>query len=225
MPDVGDVATLTLTIVPTNGPADATTTATITEVKRDGAVALPNPTTTPNVGRDTWTASLPLTAAGEWQIKWTVTGKGAGVQYDTVIALEPPTGRSYATVADLANWLGTEPPNGSRRRLIRASGDLDALLIGAVYTVDTADLPTDATVKAALRDAACAQVEWWNVNGDPDGTGASSDYDDVSIGSVKLSRRGRSSGSSSSGSGDWAPRALRVLAAAGLLTTRVWSYG
>jgi hypothetical protein len=74
---------------------------------------------------------------------------------------------SYATVDDLRDWLWDEPPNDADRQLSNASRVIDSALFGAIYTTDpTTHLPTDALIIAALRDATCAQVEWWLETGD-----------------------------------------------------------
>jgi len=68
--------------------------------------------------------------------------------------------RAYATADDLAAWLGRDAPADADRLLARAS----ALLDGVVYVsfaVDESGLPCDVEAAAALRDAACAQVEFW----------------------------------------------------------------
>ena len=108
MPDVGDTATLTLTVAPFDGSTAATAvatspagvTATLTPVKTDGGA--------------TWTAQLPLTAAGAWQVVWTVTGAGGGVATDTVYALPvggPAKPDTYATLGDMLLYLGKPPPD------------------------------------------------------------------------------------------------------------------
>lgn len=80
----------------------------------------------------------------------------------------------YATPNDLAAWLaGAAPADPEATRLLnRASEVIDWTLIGSVYAVDTNGMPTD-TVKIipALRDAVCAQVEYWLDNGDEIGAG------------------------------------------------------
>ena len=112
---------------------------------------------------------------------------------------------AYATTAELAAWLGTDAPEDSERLLRRASELLDATVYGA-YAVDAATgLPADSGAAAALRDAACAQVEFWAEVGeahDLDG-GAGSQ---VSIGGLAMQRPGRLSG-----------RALDLLRTAGLM--------
>ena len=67
---------------------------------------------------------------------------------------------AYATVAELTEFTGTQAPAQAIRLLTRASEVLDDHVITR-YDVDTDGLPTDSDTAAALRDAACAQVEYW----------------------------------------------------------------
>ncbi|MFE1770272.1 hypothetical protein [Streptomyces sp. NPDC059008] len=130
-------------------------------------------------------------------------------------------GRAYATPEQLAAWIGEPAPEGAERLLARASEDIDSALLTAVYPVDEDGDPLDERIRAALRDAVCAQVECQLAAGD-DGTGAAGQWDSVSIGPVSLSgRAGRSAGSSGV---DLAPRADRVLRRAGLEPGRVFAW-
>jgi hypothetical protein len=186
--DTGDVATLTLTVTPSAGD----TTATVLATSPTGTTS--TPTASPNGDRSVWTALLPLTSPGTWVAVWTVTGTGAGVEQRDEITARPvlpvsTTGqRVYATTADLANYLEAAPPEGARRLLRRASRRVDDALLTALYDVDTAGMPTDPLVITALRDATCAQVEYWATSGADPG-GADAVYDEVAIGSARLSRR------------------------------------
>ncbi|MER6196762.1 hypothetical protein ABT234_05195 [Streptomyces sp. NPDC001586] len=130
-------------------------------------------------------------------------------------------GRVYATPEALAMWMGRPAPDDDAARLLaRASEDVDAALLTAVYDVDDDGDPTDPQIVAALAAAACAQAEFWLASGD-DGTGAAAQWDSASIGPVALS--GRRPGGPSPVSGvDLAPRAYRALRAAGLLPGVIW---
>ncbi|MFD8948990.1 hypothetical protein ACFV0B_09075 [Streptomyces xanthophaeus] len=128
--------------------------------------------------------------------------------------------RVYATPEQLAMWMGRPAPDGDAARLLaRASEDVDAALLTAVYDVDADGDPTDPQIVAALSSAACAQAEFWLASGD-DGTGASSQWDSVSIGPVALN--GRRPGPSAASGLDLAPRAYRALHTAGLLPGAIW---
>lgn len=84
--DVGDIAVFTLTV----DPFDGTTAATVLVKAPDGTEAPAAPT--PSGGGATWTVQVPLTAAGRWYVGWTVTGTGAGTQWDNADAdpVPPP---------------------------------------------------------------------------------------------------------------------------------------
>ena len=166
MPDVGEDATLTLTV----SPHDGTTSASVGVVSPAGAASSLTPVSAD--GGASWTAYLPLVEAGAWQVRWEVTGQGSGVETDTVYAFAPVTGRTYATLSDLASWLGEVPPDNAGRLLLTATRRVDLALVGAVYPVDDDSMPTDLVAIAALRDAVCAQVAWWNETGDTTGSGA-----------------------------------------------------
>jgi hypothetical protein len=184
--DVGDVATLTLTVTPSAGD----TTATVLVTSPTGATSASG--ATPNGDRSMWTALVPLTSAGTWVARWTVTGTGAGVEQRDELTVRPhlpaPGARVYATTVDLANYLEAAPPAGARRLLVRASRRVDRALLTAVYDVDEHELPTDPRIAAALRDATCAQVEYWATTGlDPGG--ADEVYGEVAIGTARMGRR------------------------------------
>ncbi|MFE6764357.1 hypothetical protein [Streptomyces sp. NPDC057689] len=128
-------------------------------------------------------------------------------------------GRVYATPEQLATYTGAPAPEGVERLLARASEDVDAALLTAVYAVDDDGDPTDPAVVAALAAAVCAQVEWQLATGD-DGTGSAGVWDSVSIGPVSLS--GRTAGPPAASGVDLAPRAHRALRGAGLLPGVIW---
>lgn len=113
---------------------------------------------------------------------------------------------AYATVSDLESFIGGEAPDGVARLLERASEVIDGV-VRAPFDVDTTtDLPTDSTVAAALRDATCAQIEFWAEVGeehDIDGSAGKS----MSIGQLNISELPPV----------LAPRARRALSNAGLM--------
>lgn len=223
MYDVGDDATATLTVT----PYDDTTEAVAVATSPSGDEVSGGATTTD--GGHTWTATLPLTEPGEWRLRWEVTGTGGGVQYDRIYAFTPASAEpAYATPSDLAAWLRAEPPATVDVLLPAAKRRLDWALIGAYYPVDDDGLPTDAAIAAALRDASCAQVAWWDEQGDTTGQGTGGDWADVSIGKLRLSRTATSSGSASSQTRQpqLAPEAARILQTAGLYPINgVWVWG
>jgi hypothetical protein len=208
--DVGDIATLTLTVA----PSGVDTSATVTVTSPTGVVT--SPTTTPNGDRSIWTAQLPLTLPGEYLIRWVVTGTGAGAEQSAVTArpalpVVVAGPHVYATTADLANFLEKAPPANARRLLWQASRDVERATKTAIYDVDDNGFPTDTAVKAAMRDAVCAQVEWWGETGDS--LGAGGQWSSVKIGSVALDGRAAASGTG----GELTPNAVTFLENAGLL--------
>jgi hypothetical protein len=113
---------------------------------------------------------------------------------------------AYATSADLAAWLGGEAPADAARQLARASQLLDACVYGTFLIDSQTELPVDAHVAAALRDAACAQVEFWlEVGEEHDIDGGA--HRKVSVGGLAYERPAR-----------LADRALDVLRNAGLMS-------
>lgn len=114
----------------------------------------------------------------------------------------------YASVADLIAFTAagtldaiTEPA----RQLTRASELLDAT-VRIPFTVDAdTDLPTDTDVAAAMRDACCAQVEFWAETGE--------EHDVDGLASTTYSVTGYSGKRPT----ELAPRAFRILHGAGLL--------
>lgn len=126
--------------------------------------------------------------------------------------------RIYATPEQLTAWTGKAAPPDADRLLARASEDVDDALLAAVYTTDSAGMPTEPAVVAALADAVCAQVEYQLAAGS-DGTGADDRWDSVSIGPVAMSGR---RGARPPGAVDLAPRAHRALTRAGLLPGVIW---
>lgn len=114
----------------------------------------------------------------------------------------------HATTDDLTAWLPEDVtvPSDAARLLERASLVVDDA-VTAPYLVDTERVPTETRIADALRDATCAQVEWWIETGDVLGL---DDFHSVSIGSVTLAR------SESKSRRRLAPDAQLILANAGL---------
>jgi hypothetical protein len=133
-------------------------------------------------------------------------------------------GRVYATLDELAAYLGAPVPDDAERLLVRASEDIDAALITAVYVIDECGYPAAARIRAALTNAVCAQVEYWLATGQ-DGTGAGELWDSVSIGPVSLSGRTAPATPPVVGGVELAPRAYRTLHRARLLPGHVFAPG
>jgi len=135
--------------------------------------------------------------------------------------------RVYATHQDLINYTQgftfTVPAEPESTRLrTRASEMVDEALLTAVYDTDpTTKLPTDPEVAAAMRDAMCAQVVWWDETGDEQG--AMGQYSTVSIGSVALGR-GSSPAGAVGGGRTLGPPAATHLRLAGLTPGAVTAF-
>jgi hypothetical protein len=116
--------------------------------------------------------------------------------------------RVYATPADLTNYAGPNVvDDDSPRLLARASELVDSQLLAAVYDTDADGYPVDVKVRATLRDATCAVVEWWQDTGDS--TGAGAQFTESQIGTLRLKR--------TTPPPDLPPAAARILTTAGLL--------
>jgi hypothetical protein len=105
MPDVGDLATATLTVT----PSDGTTAAALTLNAPDGTDSQPSASTADSGA--TWTAIVTYDQAGWWLLTWTVTGTGAGVEHQRVFVPEPPTagGAPAYTTPELVKESLNEP--------------------------------------------------------------------------------------------------------------------
>lgn len=118
MPDLGDIATATLTVSPFGG----TTSATLVVTAPDGTTTSPTPTTAD--GGATWTATITYSQAGWYLLKWTVTGTGAGVQYQQVhvagAPLVPLTTPLVATLEEFKGWLKYGTSNADDERMLVA---------------------------------------------------------------------------------------------------------
>lgn len=106
--------------------------------------------------------------------------------------------RVYADRAALVDYapadvtVPAEPE--ATRMLTRASEEVDTVLLSAVYDTDDNGMPTDPDVIEALKNATCMQVVWWLQNPGTE-SGQAMQYQDISIGSVRLSRGAGSNGS------------------------------
>lgn len=105
------------------------------------------------------------------------------------------------------------------RLLTSASKEVSLATRTALYEADSDGYPTDVKIRAAFTAATCAQALWWALN-EGEETGTSDEYDSVSIGSVRLSKKsssgGRDAGLPVGGSGRLAAQAATELALAGL---------
>lgn len=123
----------------------------------------------------------------------------------------------YAVAADVIAYCSTLAPPPAEpeidRLILRACDLLDAHLIGTQYDVDTNGNPTDTvTVIPALRNAVCAQVEWWLSSNDE--LGELDQYQSTTVEGVTLNRGANLKVL------DLAPRAVNHLRVAGLRTSQ-----
>lgn len=112
---------------------------------------------------------------------------------------------AYATLDDLAEYLGTSELDENAQRLLE-----DASLFIEMCTLGRID-PTNERQMRMVKLAVCAQVEYWQETGDH--VGALGTYGSMSLGSFSMSR---GTGSSSSHL-QLAPLAYQALFMEGLL--------
>lgn len=130
--------------------------------------------------------------------------------------------RTYATAAEYAASPLTGDVAPSDAALALASLEIDTALIGVVYDVDADNYPTNPSVRAALRDATCAVLAWWDETGDTTGSGAGMIWASASIGDASYSRP---PGQVAGGSPALPDRARKILQVAGLTTAAIWARG
>jgi hypothetical protein len=109
----------------------------------------------------------------------------------------------YATTEELEDYLGEAAPADATRLLKRASAFI-ATFATAGFVADVDGLPTDEQPLAGLRDAVCAQIEFWIETGDE--KEALAYFESVSTSGFSAKRSGVR----------LAPRARDALIAAGL---------
>lgn len=125
---------------------------------------------------------------------------------------------SYATSGELATYLGTTAPADATRLLARASELVDDHIITATYPVNTSGMPTDTVHIGALRDAVCAQVEYWLAGDEEDDVLGPTQG--VSLGGMQVQY---GAGENRATPMYLAPRAARALRRGGLLSGAVGS--
>lgn len=134
--------------------------------------------------------------------------------------------RVYATLSDYRDWSGDSTADLSDALLRRASLAIDSNLIGSFYDVDDdTGLPTKTKVIEALRDATCAQAEWYDEIGDTTGSGAAGQFQSAQLGSASYTRGYTQAGSSAGNSSPLAPGAYEILKVEGMLPSGVWTCG
>ncbi len=212
---------------------DGTTAVTVQRISPARATTTVTGAATSD-GGTSWLVLVPAPdVPGRWWVKWTVTGAGAGVFWNPVDVA--PSGytatapHAYATTTDLANYLygttGTAQPlpEDAEGRLARASARLDRVLKASIYPVYEDGATTETEHIAAMRDAVCEWVAWWEDTGDESGAFSSAGGGlSVSAGQITLSRSGAAGGGGAVQNGlygpGWIPaQAVVYLENAGLL--------
>lgn len=192
---------------------DATPTITITNVATSAVAVATTATGVTHPGLGTygysWTPAADLTP-GPYLAQWAGLKTAAPVSASEIVTVTAGlTGRSYATIVQLADYLHTDAPADAAKLLEDATRALDDALLTAVYDVDSGGMPTDPQVIAAFAEAVCAIVEWWGETGDP--VGADGGWDSVSAGPVSLSRGSGSTAAQPISAGTLPPRAASAL--------------
>lgn len=129
---------------------------------------------------------------------------------------------SYATPDDLEDYTGATPPADAQTRLDRASDDVAAALITAVYEVDGGGMATDPAVIAAIVKAEAATAAH-RINNGLNADGSQRQSSEVQIGSVRIKRGAQSGGGSGVlQAGELPHGAYSALRTAGLINHAPW---
>ncbi len=123
--------------------------------------------------------------------------------------------RVYATEAEYRTWSGDLDATVSESLLARASLAVDYALIGAWYSVNGEGMPIETVHIEALRDATCAQAQWYDETGDTSGSGAADQMQSASIGSAAYTKGYTGGGSNAGGMPSLCPTASQILRVAG----------
>ncbi len=117
----------------------------------------------------------------------------------------------YATPAQLAEFLSADDAAtvAEPERVLARASELVDDTVRRPFTLDDDGLPVDATLAEALRDAVCAQVEYWLEVDEAHDIGGMAGRR-VTIGNLSVDRLPC----------EVAPRAVRILRQAGLMTGR-----
>jgi hypothetical protein len=139
----------------------------------------------------------------------------------------------YATSSDLANWTQQAAP-ANAATLLRSASLLvrDATKV-CYYAVDSNNLPTDATILQAFKDATCCQAAFWAANGiDPTAPLAQPGVlNQKAIGSARLGYDTAGAGSLAAwqakvqAAAELCDEAVRILQDANLRLTGAWVIG
>lgn len=184
MPTVGAILVPTLTV----DPFGDDTAATLQLEDPDGD-RVPLSVSTAD-GGNTWTAGeVRFAAGGRWWLLWHVEGTGgpgdAELPVDVDDPQPEPVGFSHATTGDYTRHTGLAPDDDTWRQLVAASREIDRATRLAVYATDpVTGRAADPAVAAALAEATCELVTWWQETGLQ--TGSRALVSSASIGGVSL---------------------------------------
>lgn len=166
----------------------------------------------------TWACALEQTP-GDYIVTWSGVVNGGTITYEqavtvAAIATGTPAPGVYANVAQYQAWSGdTWTPAGRVQVMLqRASEDIDAALVAAVYPVNANGMPTDPMVIDLFTRATSAQCQFLLADNDP--AGVKRQYSSTSMGGVSQSRVGSMTGLQMP---PLAPRAAQILHVGGVL--------
>lgn len=115
---------------------------------------------------------------------------------------------AYATAEELAGFVSTTIEVGEADRLLERASELLDEKVTAPFSIDPeTGLPSDPALALVLRDACCAQVEYWLV-----GPGEEHDVEGHAGQQISVG------GTSMTVGPELGPRAKRILAVAGAFT-------
>lgn len=196
---------------------------TITITPAVGGTPTVGPTTVGVVGQGAaWRyAWLPDTtvAGGDYTVVWmpaVPSGTPPIVQTVTVVA-PPPHSPSPGLYATVAQFRGRErdtliPDDWVLYWLQQATEVIDVALVGAVYSTDADQMPTDPGLLSVLERACCAQAAFMAANNDP--ANVKSQFSSSNVGGVPLVRAPSAQGLALP---PLAPRAAAILRVSGVL--------
>jgi len=138
----------------------------------------------------------------------------------------------YATVDDLEAWTQADVPDNADALLRQASTLVTEAIRTVFYTVDSNGKASDTTVLATLKDATCAQVEFWiaaDINPMAGGVQATLTLQQTDLGSGRV-RYDNTSGllltqARIAGATTLCPNAVTILNEGGLLYGKTTVYG
>ncbi|KHJ74659.1 hypothetical protein [Rhodococcus sp. Chr-9] len=134
----------------------------------------------------------------------------------------------YATPAELTTWMGRDAPDNATTLLREASTLVADACLADIYDTTPDRMPTDQSLRDAMRDATCIQAAFWAAHGiDPAKGRAGMDEIVVSSsidGASETTNAGELEAAKASSMDGLVPTALRLLRFAGLASNAVRSW-